>query len=400
MKKKGKRVYQKQKQRKFKNTKHPNQHAPIVTKPPVDQMAAASSKPKKPAFKFARVKKLFKKLFKKRTKLSQEEVKEHEKKKANRFNESSSNWIKKHDSDVQLILLPLILLVILIILSIFNNQLFVSISKQEPVVDDQSTVLNPYPYVQAVGAPTISAKAAIILDRGSQVILYSKNPQLRFSMASTTKIMTALVALDYYKPDDVLTIKSGNVPGSGLNFFRGEQFHFIDLMYAMLLPSANDAAQAIADNYPGGDGAFVKKMNEKAESLHLINTHYVDPIGLEDDGDYSTVVDMARLSSFAISNPTFVAITSTKDKTIYSTSFRRAYLLANTNELLGIDGVVGIKTGTTEGAGEVLVTSVIKNGHEYIIVVMDSDDRFADTSLLLNYIDSSVKYIVPSPPGK
>src|SRR6185437_5247585 len=124
-----------------------------------------------------------------------------------------------------------------------------------------------------------------------------------------------------------------------------------------------------------------------------------DPIGLDDDRDYSTPVDMARLASYAASNPTFVDITSTKYKTIYTSNFTRQYPLTNSNELLGIDGVIGMKTGTTEGAGEVLVSSVEKNGHEYILIVMDSSNRFYDTTQLLNFIDSNVKYVVPPPPG-
>jgi len=395
MKPSGKKIYQKKKQRKFKNTKHPKHQVTIVTKQQIEQKEKDVSQSKDTPTKFSWISKIF---YKQKT--ASQNNKEQKKKKTLFQNRHVSQWVRNHDSDIQLILFPSILLVILIILSVFNNQLFVSIAKQEPIAEDQSTAINPYPYVQAVGAPIISAKTAIILDRGSQVILYSKNPQLRFSMASTTKIMSALVALDYYKPDDILTVKTGNVSGSGLNLVPGEKFHFIDLMYAMLLPSANDAAQTIADNYPGGSNIFVKKMNEKAQALHLINTHYSDPIGLDDDTDYSTVIDMARLASFAISNPTFVDITSTKIKTIYTTNYQRQYPLANTNELLGIDGVTGIKTGTTEGAGEVLVTSVVKNGHEYIIVVMDSDNRFVDTSRLLNYIDSGVKYVEPSAPKK
>jgi D-alanyl-D-alanine carboxypeptidase len=308
------------------------------------------------------------------------------------------NLLRKHDSDVQLLLFPLILLVIVIILSVINNQISLSVSKKVPIDDTLITSLHPFPYLQNVNEPAISAKAAIILDRDSQVILYSKNPQLRFSMASTTKIMTSIIALNHYHPDNTLTVQKSYVPGSGLNFVTGEQFHFMDLMYAMLLPSANDAAQAIADNYSGGESAFVKQMNEKAQSLHLSNTHYSDPIGLDDDGDYSTVVDLARLASYAETNPTFVEITSTKYKTIYSLNSDRPYALTNTNDLLGIDGVTGIKTGTTEGAGEVLVTSMVKNRHTYIIIVMDSMDRFGDTQQLLNYLDANVKYIVPAPP--
>jgi len=307
-------------------------------------------------------------------------------------------WVRRHDSDIQLILFPLILFVLVIILFIINNQIASTLVQGEPIADNFLGSMHPYPYVQAVTQPTITAEAALILDRDSQVILYSKNPQLRFSLASTTKIMTATIALSHYKPDDILTVKKSYVPGSGMSFFSGEQFHFMDLMYAMLLPSANDAAQAIADNYPGGESAFVYQMNQKAQSLHLNNTHYSDPIGLDDDGDYSTVIDLARLASYAITNPTFAEITATKYKTIYPINSTHAYQLITSNDLLGIDGVTGIKTGTTEGAGEVLVTSVVKNGHTYIIIVMDSTDRFGDTSRLINYITDNVKYVMPQQP--
>src|SRR6266568_3026951 len=372
MKRSGTKIYQKKKQRKFKHAKHPNASSSVVTKQTALQQKEASVKRPSSDTKESWIQKLF-------PLPEVKHKKEKENKDSSRFKKAIVLWLRTHDSDVQLILFPLILLIILIILSVFNNQLFLTVAKQQPITNDQITALHPYPYVQAVGEPTITAKTAIILDRGSQVILFSKNPLLRFSMASTTKIMTALVALDYYKLDDILTVKTALVEGSGLNLSRGEQFHFIDLLYAMLLPSANDAAQAIADNYPGGAGAFVKQMNEKAKSFHLSNTHYTDPIGLDDDGDYSTVVDMARLASSAVANTTFVDVTSTKYKIIYSRNFAKQYSLTNLNKLLGVDGVTGIKTGTTEGAGEVLVTSVVKNRHEYIIVVMDSTDRFYDT---------------------
>jgi D-alanyl-D-alanine carboxypeptidase len=165
--------------------------------------------------------------------------------------------------------------------------------------------------VQQVATPQVSANAAIIVDAKSQVILFSKNPELRFSMASTTKIMTALT-------------------------------------------------------------------------------------GLDDDGDYTTVVDLARLASYAINNKTFVEITSTKSMTITNLAFTRTYPLTNLNRLLGSEGVTGIKTGTTEGAGEVLVTSTVKNGHTYIIVVMQSKNRFSDTQALMNFIDENVQYIIPT----
>ena len=387
MKKKRSAIWEKKRQRKFKNTKQVKNSSQSATKPQQNTKIVPQKQENTKSKKS-----FFKEIFSRKPKVKKE-------KPARSDSGMMPLWLRRHDSDVQLILFPLILLVILIILYICNNQLFLPATDQSSLLDDQITQLNPYPYVRAVNSPSITAKAAIILDRGSQVILYAKNQQLRFSMASTTKIMTALIALNYYKPYDILTIKRASVPGSGLNLYQGEKFTFMNLMYAMLLPSANDAAQAIADNYPGGSDAFVQQMNLEAQSLHLVNTHYSDPVGLDDDGDYSTVIDMARLSSYAISNPTFVEITSTKDKIIYTSDYGRQYPLANTNELLGIDGVTGIKTGTTEGAGEVLVTSVVRNGHTYIIIVMDSLDRFADTTTLLNFIDN-VKYVVPPAPAK
>jgi D-alanyl-D-alanine carboxypeptidase len=303
--------------------------------------------------------------------------------------------IKKNEADLQLVLFPLILLIILITLNVVNTQMFRTIEREEFHASSVNTKLNPYPFVQQVALPQVTANAAIIVDADSQVILFSKNPELRFSMASTTKIMTALTGLDHFKLDDVLTVKSSGVEGSGLGLVPGEQFTFKDLLYAMMLPSANDAAQAIADNYPGGSDAFVKKMNEKAAALYLTKTHFSDPSGLDDDGDYTTVVDLARLASYAIANPTFVEITSTRFTVINNESLTRQYPLTNLNRLLGTDGVTGIKTGTTEGAGEVLVTSTVKNGHTYIIVVMQSQNRFSDTSTLMNFIEKNVQYVIP-----
>ena len=309
-------------------------------------------------------------------------------------------FVKQNESDLQLVLFPLILLMILITLNVVNSQMFATIAEEEFHASSVNTKLNPYPFVEALALPEVTANAAIIVDADSQVILFSKNPQLRFSMASTTKIMTALTGMDYYKPDDQLTIKSVGVEGSGLGLVQGDQFSFENLLYAMMLPSANDAAQAVADNYPGGSDAFVQKMNEKAVALNLTKTHFSDASGLDDDGDYTTVVDLARLASHAITNSSFVEITSTKYKLISNRSLTRQYPVNNLNRLLGTEGVTGIKTGTTEGAGEVLVTSTVKNGHTYIIVVMQSKNRFSDTNILMNFIEENVEYVMPDMESK
>lgn len=249
------------------------------------------------------------------------------------------------------------------------------------------------PVIKTSFVPDISATGAIIMDADSKVVLYSKNPDLRFSTASTTKIMTALIGLDYFKPQDILTIQEASVEGSVLGLRLNEQMSFENLMYAMMLPSANDAAVAIADNYPGGQTGFLVKMNEKAKLFKLYNAHYSDPAGLEDSGDYTTPFDLARLASFAIQNNTFKQVVNTKQKIIYDASGTNVYSLKNLNELLGIDGVNGIKTGFTEEAGEVLVTSKDEKGKTIIIVVMGSANRFEDTLKLLDLVTNNITYL-------
>lgn len=255
-----------------------------------------------------------------------------------------------------------------------------------------------YPGFKLPITPDISAKAAVVMDNDSKVLLFSKNPNLLFSLASTTKIMTAIIALDYYKMNDILTIKTENVEGVNVGFKIGEQLNFKDILYAMLLPSGNDAALAIAENYPGGEPEFIKKMNEKAKFLNLDKTNFADPIGLEDRLDYTTPVELARLSSAALRNETFAKVVSTKTMEISDVTGQNKYTLNNLNKLLGVAGINGVKTGYTTEAGQVLVTSKVEidsnnKKHNLIIVVMDSLDRFWDTSKLLYKISGNINYL-------
>lgn len=254
-----------------------------------------------------------------------------------------------------------------------------------------------FPVLKSNFIPQISAQGAIIMDADSKTVLFSKNPNLRFSPASTTKIMTALTALQFFKPNDILTVKTATSDGSVIGLLQGERMTFQNLLYALLLPSANDAALAISQNYPGGEKAFVAKMNENAKKFNLFNTHYEDPAGLLDDGDYTTPVDLARLASIAIKNPDFAKIVNTKTKTISDIGGFNVYNLDNLNVLLGVDGVNGIKTGYTDEAGQVLVTSKVENGHTIIIVVMLSQDRFSDTEKLLGLVSGNITYLPMRP---
>jgi len=249
------------------------------------------------------------------------------------------------------------------------------------------------PMIKTDFVPIISATGAIIMDADSKVVLYEKNPDLRSSTASTIKIVTALTALDHFQLSDILTVDKPSNDGSVLGLIEGEKMTFENLLYAMLLPSANDAALTIAQNYPDGETAFIKTMNDKAKILKLYNSHYLDVAGLADEGDYTTPFDLARLASFAMQNSEIRKIVATKERIISDVSGTHVYDLKNLNVLLGQNGVNGVKTGYTEEAGQVLVTSKEEKGKTIIIVVMGSNDRFTDTQKLLDLVSNNLTYL-------
>ena len=248
-------------------------------------------------------------------------------------------------------------------------------------------------YIKTAILPSLSAKGVVVMDSNSKVILLSKNMQTQFSMASTTKIMSALVALDYYKPTDTLTIQSVNSPPAVVGYALGEEVRFIDILYGMMLPSGNDAALTVAQNYHGGVNEFISEMNKKARKLSLSHTHFSDSSGLDDVGDYTTVLDLAWLASEAIKNPLLADVVSTKQKLTTNVDNTKPYYLTNINELLGKYGVNGVKTGFTPQAGGVLVTSADQGGHIVIIVIMKSEDRFRDTEKILSALNGNITYL-------
>ena len=300
---------------------------------------------------------------------------------------------------VYLIYFPLFLLVIFLILFTVNQYLTERI-KNDSVFSPpfNSLTLSKYPELKNKFTPMISAKGVVVMDLDSKVVIFDKNPNLRFSLASTTKIMTALTALNYFKLSDILTVIDPTTEGAVAGLKRGVKISFKNLLYIKLLPSANDAALVIAQNYPGGVSAFVDKMNENASSWMLYSTHYEDPTGLN-DGNYTTPMDLAELASISKKNKIFSEIVSTEEKTVTDISGQENYQLKNLNKLLGFDGVDGIKTGYTEEAGQVLVTSKSffdeseKRKRSIIIVVMGSQDRFYDTQRLLDLVSGNITYL-------
>lgn len=285
----------------------------------------------------------------------------------------------------------LVLLLVLSLLFVADFKLRSSLKEEKVLGANNSETGSEYPVFRKTFQPEISALGAVVMDADSKVVLYSKNPDLRFSSASTAKIMTALTGLDFFRLNDFLTVRDPSVEGTTLGLKSGQKITFENLLYGLLLPSANDTAVTIAQNFTSEEG-FVGKMNQNASKFNLYNTHYQDPAGLEDDGDYTTPSDLARLSAIAIKNKIFAKIVSTKEKVITDTSGNE-YQLKNLNKLLGVEDVDGIKTGTTTGAGQVLVTSKKEGNHTIIIVVMGSSDRFGDTQKLINLISGNITYL-------
>lgn len=236
--------------------------------------------------------------------------------------------------------------------------------------------------------PQVSAKAVFVKDLISGATLYQKDANLSLPIASTTKIMTALVASEYFKQNSSLTVRVGaTVGGAKVGLFAGEDLSFRSLLYGMLLNSGNDAAFTLAENYPGGILGFVSAMNKKATQLNLRNSHFDNPAGFDSQGHYSSAKDLSIITEEALKNPSLAKIFATKETDIVSLDKKYTHKLANLNRLLSqVKGVLGVKTGYTEGAKENLVTYVNRGGHQILTVVLGSDDRFGESTKLIEWI--------------
>lgn len=221
-------------------------------------------------------------------------------------------------------------------------------------------------------APIIDAGAAIVMDAKSKRILYEKNAYSKMSMASTTKIMTAIIALENGSLDDVVTVsrKAAEIWGSVIGLREGQKMKLRDMMYGLLLSSGNDAAIAIAEHIGGTVENFLDMMNKKAVLIGVRNTQFKSPHGLDMEGHYSTAYDLAVIASYALENPDFSQIVSTRSANIQGMWF------SNTNEMLSIyPGADGVKTGYTGKAGRCLVTSATRDGWRIVSVVLQCPSR-------------------------
>lgn len=238
-------------------------------------------------------------------------------------------------------------------------------------------------------APTINSKAAIIYDRLSGSILYGKSENEKRKMASTTKIMTAIIVIENSNLDDIVTIsqKAAGTGGSRLGLHVNDKISIRDLLYGLLLCSGNDSAVALAETIGSSVEEFANLMNQKASSLGLTSTHFVTPHGLDNDDHYTTAYELARITDYALKNDIFYNFVGSKTHTILINNQPKT--LSNTNELLGnLNGVYGVKTGFTNGANRCLVTSIKRDNMDLICIVLGADtkkDRTKDSITLIEY---------------
>ena len=229
-------------------------------------------------------------------------------------------------------------------------------------------------------AVEVSATAAVLLDADTGQVLYEKNGDERMLIASTTKIMTALVVLEQASLDDTITVTQAHMAeGSSMYLKPGETVRVEELLYGLLLCSGNDAALALADHC-GGLERFVAEMNRKAAELGMTGTSFANPNGLDQEGHYSTARDMARLAACAVKNETLVRLCSTRSVTVGGRT------MTNHNRLLrSIDGCIGLKTGYTRAAGRTLVSCVRRKGRTLVAVTLQDGNDWADHAALYEF---------------
>ncbi len=237
--------------------------------------------------------------------------------------------------------------------------------------------------VRAAGAPAVSAASCVVMDADTGVLLYEKDPDRVCLMASTTKIMTALLVCQQCDLDAILRVpeQAVGIEGSSLYLRPGEELSGHDLLYGLMLQSGNDAAVALALACAGSQEAFVAQMNDTAKHLGLAHTHYANPHGLDSEGNYSTARDLAVLTCEALRNETFLQVVSTK-----TIAIRGDRSLTNHNKLLWqVEGCIGVKTGYTRQAGRLLVSAVRRGGRTLVCVTVRDPDDWRDHCALYDY---------------
>lgn len=245
-------------------------------------------------------------------------------------------------------------------------------------------------------AEASNGSSYVVIEATSGRLLKGCNVTARLPMASTTKAMTAIVALEHSNVDDIVTVPkcAVGVEGSSIYLKEGEKFSLKELLYGLMLRSGNDAAVAIAVHVAGSVENFAKMMNDKASELGLKNTHFVNPHGLSAKEHYTSAYDLAMISAYAMNNPTFKEIVSTKAITIKRDSEDATRYFANKNRILySYDGANGVKTGYTKEAGRCLIASSEREGMQVIAVALNVYDYFNVCAELMDYAHENYRMV-------
>lgn len=234
--------------------------------------------------------------------------------------------------------------------------------------------------------PTLSAHSAALINADTKEILYAKNAYDERSMASTTKIMTSILAIESGRLSETVTVGEVQTEGSSIGLKKGYKLTLESLTYGMMLESGNDAAEVVAEFLSGTEKEFSVLMNDKAEKIGMSSTNFVTASGLDDNGHYSTACDMALLGAYAIKNPVFREMCSSKKKSVRFIEPEVSVTFSNHNKLLSwCDGVFGIKTGFTKKSGRCLVTACERGGVTLVAVTLNAGDDWNDHMKLYNY---------------
>lgn len=255
----------------------------------------------------------------------------------------------------------------------------------------QLAIAPPSPPVALAGR--LSASGVLLMDARSGQVVYERDGRVRRSMASITKLMTALLIVENHDMDEIVVIPQGieDIVGNKVHLPSGERFRVGDLLSALLISSANDAAVVLAEYHSGSVSAFVDAMNARATQLGMTNTSYANPAGLDSVAQYSTPRDTAVLTSFILRQPDIAKRMGRRWQRVYSLEGTEL-ALNHTHALLhaASSPVVAGKTGTTDNAGQCLVSLIEQNGRQYIIVLFHSRERYADMKAILEAMHVSV----------
>lgn len=309
--------------------------------------------------------------------------------------------------------LKVIICIILGLFLFFNLGVFFCYAQAELIATtDNEDILSGEEICQVsnINSNDLYAISAVLMDAMTGRILYEKNGFKEMAMASTTKIMTCIIALEYGNINEIVTASAyaASMPNVKLGIHNGEQFILKDLLYSLMLESHNDVAVAIAEHIAGSVEAFAGLMNQKARDIGAYNTNFVTPNGLDAEGHYTTAADLALIGAYAIKNSKFLEITNTVSYTFSNRSGTRTFNINNKNSFLNqMEGAFGIKTGYTGRAGYCFVGALKKDGKIFVSVVLASGwppnktNKWSDTKKLMNYGLSNYSYeVIFSPQPK